>query len=96
MGEMEQMDIKEQIIFRLEQAFAPVMLAVTNESYLHAGHREAGESINSHFRIHISADALQGMSRVAQHKAIYRAVSELMDNPIHALAIEIIQIRATV
>jgi BolA family transcriptional regulator, general stress-responsive regulator len=74
----------------LEDAISPTYLLVENESHLHAGHREAGEGGETHFRLTIAADALQGLPLVAQHRAIYRAVDELMNTPIHALAITVL------
>jgi BolA protein len=85
------MEIMDQIAVLLRNHIAPEHLQIINESHKHAGHMEAGEGGDTHFRIKIAGGALAGQSRVAQHRMIYAALSELMNNPIHALAIEIEQ-----
>jgi len=67
---------------RLESAFAPAEITITDES--HAG--AAGGA--SHFRVRIVAAAFRGVAPVARHRLVYRAVGDLMQSEIHALAIE--------
>lgn len=84
------MSAKDTIEAKLTEKFAPDFLAVIDESNLHAGHagwREGGET---HFRVRIATRHFDGLSRVAQHRAIHEVLAELMDNPIHALAIEVL------
>ena len=40
-----------------------------------------------HYQATIVSAAFQGLSRVAQHQAVYRALGDLMKGPIHALAL---------
>lgn len=40
-----------------------------------------------HYQATIVSSAFAGLSRVAQHQAVYRALGELMRGPIHALAL---------
>ena len=40
-----------------------------------------------HYEATIVSSAFEGLSRVAQHQAVYRALGELMKGPIHALAL---------
>ncbi|MEY4509542.1 MAG: hypothetical protein RLZZ450_1664 [Pseudomonadota bacterium] len=40
-----------------------------------------------HYEATIVSAAFEGMSRVAQHQAVYRALGDLMKGPIHALAL---------
>jgi BolA protein len=86
---MQEMNIEAEIYAQLMAEFSPEFLVVENESHHHAGHAEAGEGGDTHFRVRIKADCLQGKSRVAQHQAIYKALVKLINNPIHALAIEV-------
>ncbi len=69
----------------LEQAFRPERLDIEDESALHAGHAGAGKG--GHFRITIIAPAFAGVSRVAAHRMIHRALAEMFPDDIHALAI---------
>jgi BolA protein len=88
---MQEMNIESKIYALLMAEFSPELLVVENESHHHAGHAEAGEGGDTHFRVRIKAYCLQGKSRVAQHQAIYAALAKLINNPIHALAIEVIK-----
>ncbi len=72
---------------RLEQRFAPSLLAIEDESHLHAGHAGAAGG-QSHFRIRIVAEAFRGIAPVARHRLVYEAVGDLLKTDIHALAIE--------
>jgi stress-induced morphogen len=40
-----------------------------------------------HYEATIVSEKFEGLSRVAQHQAVYRALGELMKGPIHALAL---------
>lgn len=40
-----------------------------------------------HYQATIVSAAFEGLSRVKQHQAVYRALGELMKGPIHALAL---------
>ena len=77
----------ERLRARLADAFAPLELAVTDESHLHEGHSGAAGGA-SHFRVRIVAAAFRGMPPVARHRLIYDAVADLMKSEIHALAID--------
>ncbi len=76
------------MITKLEAAFHPQLLEVTDESEQHRGHggwREGGET---HFRIKIISTAFEGMTRVAMHRAVNACVAEEIAGGIHALAID--------
>jgi BolA protein len=86
------MSVKDTIASKLTARFAPAILEVTDESMLHHGHagwREGGET---HFRVRIATRHFDGLSRLAQHRAVNEALADLMDNPIHALAIEVVPV----
>jgi len=40
-----------------------------------------------HYQATIVSEKFAGLSRVAQHQAVYRALGDLMKGPIHALAL---------
>lgn len=84
------MSVRALIEQKLSAKFAPVHLEVIDESSRHQGHagwREGGET---HFRVRIAASRLDGLSRVAQHRAIMDELAAELRNGVHALAIEII------
>jgi len=68
-------------------ALAPERLELVDESAKHAGHAGAAPGGNTHWRLTIVSVAFAGKSVVARHRMIYAALGDLMQNPIHALAI---------
>ena len=91
-GELDAMSVKDTLTAKLTSKFAPAFLDVIDESMLHHGHsgwREGGET---HFRVRIATRHFDGMSRVAQHRAVNEVLADLMDNPVHALAIEVLPV----
>jgi BolA protein len=75
---------------RLVETLQPTQLEVIDESQAHAGHAGSdGTGSGTHFRVRISAAALAGRPRVAQHRLVYDALRDFLDRGLHALAIEI-------
>ena len=74
---------------KLREAFSPSLLEILNESHLHAGHHGHDGEGETHLRIRIVADAFDGMSRVARHRAVYEIVQPKIDEGLHACAIEV-------
>ena len=70
----------------LRAAFAPLELAVIDDSHLHAGH--AGAREGRHFTVRICSARFAGLSRVARHRLVYDALAAWMPRGIHALAID--------
>lgn len=82
-------DISDIIRDKLHQSLNIQHLEIINDSALHHGHSGDNGSGNSHFTINISATEFSDISLVARHRLIYDALDDLMNNPIHALAINI-------
>ncbi len=81
----------EAIRRQLVETLAPTHLEVIDESHAHAGHAGAdGTGFGTHFRVRISAKALAGRTRVAQHRLVYDSLRFFLDRGLHALAIEVI------
>jgi len=79
----------QEIRARLEQAFAPRVLEIVDDSESHrghAGHREGGES---HFNVTIAAEAFAGLSRIQRHRAVHAALGPDLVARIHALSLQI-------
>jgi len=79
----------EQIRQRLEQAFEPESMEVDDDSHKHVGHEGAKGGLG-HFSVMIVSAHFSGMPVLARHRAIYAALGDMMQNEIHALAIEAI------
>lgn len=81
------MTVAEQIRERLA-TLEPLAFELVDESAKHAGHAGARPGGNTHWRLAIVSRAFAGKPVVARHRMIYQALGELMQDPIHALAIE--------
>ena len=68
-------------------ALEPVNLELVDESAQHAGHAGAQPGGNTHWRLTIVSPRFAGQPTLARHRMIYQALGELMQDPIHALAI---------
>ncbi|RMA43212.1 BolA family protein [Rhodophyticola porphyridii] len=79
----------EKIQSRLAQAFDPVLLEVIDESESHRGHAGYQEGGESHFRVTIQSDGFEGLSRIAQHRAVHEALGRDLMGEIHALSLDI-------
>ncbi len=73
---------------KLTQAFAPTRLEIEDESSRHAGHAGARPGGETHFNVLIEAQAFAGAPKVARQRMIYRALSEEMAGPVHALSLK--------
>lgn len=68
-------------------SLAPLRLELHDESALHAGHAGAAPGGNTHWRLTIVSAAFAGKPVVARHRMVYQALGDLMQQPVHALAI---------
>ena len=80
------MSIAQAIRARL-QALEPLALDLVDESEQHRGHAGYREGGNTHWRLSIVSPQFAGKPTVARHRMVYQALGELMQHPIHALAI---------
>lgn len=65
----------------------PLALELEDESEKHRGHAGYREGGSTHWRLSIVSPRFAGQSTVARHRMVYQALGDLMQNPIHALAI---------
>jgi len=75
-----------EIETRLRAQLAPSSLSVQDDSHLHAGH--AGAREGGHYSVQIVSERFTGLHRVARHRLVYHSLAELMQQGIHALAID--------
>ncbi len=80
------MSLAPEIRRRL-QSLEPLEVDVVDESEGHRGHAGYREGGNTHWRVAIVSPRFSGASVVARHRMVYQALGNLMNNPIHALAI---------
>lgn len=80
--------LAEIIEARLRDALAPTQLEVINDSHLHAGHMGDNGSGESHWTVKVESPEFSGKTRVARQRLINHALSDLLEQRIHALAIQ--------
>jgi BolA protein len=76
-----------QDIRRRLAVLQPQQLELVDESEAHRGHAGYREGGNTHWRLSIVSPAFAGQPTVARHRLVYQALGDLMQHPIHALAI---------
>jgi BolA family transcriptional regulator, general stress-responsive regulator len=77
----------ERAIHEKLQILAPVSLELMDESGQHVGH-EGAKGGGGHYRLLIVSAHFDGKSRIERHRMVYRALGELMQHSVHALAIQ--------
>ncbi len=73
---------------RLQAAFSPEKLEVIDESHKHKGHA-GSQNGAGHYAVTISAECFKNLSRVDAHREVYRVLSDLIPEKVHALSIKI-------
>lgn len=78
---------------KLEAAFAPERLELTDDSWKHAGHHHEGgvdgrDGGESHFTLTVVSAAFDGQTRVARQRAVTAALKDELAGPVHALSIQ--------
>ena len=81
-------DVEAAIRDRLVATLQPLRLEVVNDSASHAGHAGDDGSGATHWTVRVESDRFAGLSRVERQRLVMKALADLMDRPIHALAIE--------
>ncbi|TGG95937.1 BolA family transcriptional regulator [Natronospirillum operosum] len=75
--------VQTAIIDKLTDALHPQHLQVDNESHKHS----VPPNSETHFKVTLVSEQLRGLTPVRRHQAVYAALKEEMDGPVHALAI---------
>jgi BolA protein len=86
------MSVRDTIVAKLTERFSPLHLEVIDESNKHRGHagwREGGET---HFRVRIATRNFDGLSRLAQHRAVFEVLDAELKDRVHALNIDVLPV----
>lgn len=75
-----------QIRSRLEAAFAPLEIEITDDSHLHEGHAGA-KSGKGHFSVKIVSNSFVGTRMIDRHRMVFEALGDMMRTDIHALSV---------
>jgi BolA family transcriptional regulator, general stress-responsive regulator len=84
------MSVRDTIVEKLSQKFAPTHLEVLDESDRHKGHAGSRPGGESHFRVRIGTPHFAGYTRLQQHRAVMEALDAELKGGVHALAIEVV------
>lgn len=79
------MTIEATLRSRVSDAFPQALVLLVNESHKH----NVPDGSETHFALTVVVDAFDSMPRVKRHQAVYGLVSDLLDGPVHALALHL-------
>lgn len=79
------MSVESVLRQRLEASFEPSWLELENESHQHS----VPANSETHFRLVMASAAFGGKRPVARHQLVYGELRDLLDGPIHALAMHL-------
>jgi BolA protein len=85
------MSVRDDIEKKLSLKFTPSHLEVLDDSEKHRGHAGSRPGGETHFRVRISSSQLDGLTRVAQHRAVMETLDTELRSGVHALAIEVVR-----
>jgi len=77
------MQIQQRIEQSLNQGLEPTHLEVVNESHMHS----VPANSETHFKVTLVSPNFDGLNQVKRHQKVYGLLQELMQNPVHALAL---------
>lgn len=78
------MSVEVEIEKRLNAGMELIEFSLENESHMHSGDRT-----DTHFKLLAVSPAFEGKRLVQRHQMIYGLLTDLMQNPIHALAMHL-------
>lgn len=84
------MTVREKRIQQRLAVLKPHYFEIINDSYLHVGHKESNNGIDTHFTVKIASEKFDGLSKISQHKIINELLKDEFQNGLHALSIKII------
>ena len=77
--------MKEHLAQILVQEFTPSFISIQDDSHKHASHNPAAKNGGTHFSITIRAHCFMGVSKVNQHKMVYKFLDAYLKDGLHAL-----------
>ncbi|MEP4197412.1 MAG: BolA family protein [Aliishimia sp.] len=81
--------VKDEIEAALRQAFDIKDISVVDDSESHVGHSGYQDGGQSHFNVMVRSGDFEGMSRIARHRAVHKAMGPELVARIHALALDL-------
>lgn len=81
--------VAETIKRKLEDAFAPTVLDIQDESHLHAGHHGHTGRNETHFAVEMQSPAFEGKGRVERQRMVYSVLADELAGQVHALRLSL-------
>ena len=78
------MSVASQLEQLVRQSINCIEFYLENESHMHSG-----PAAESHFKLILISDDFVTKRAVQRHQLLYKILAELMNNPIHALALHL-------
>ncbi|KAI0266817.1 bola-like protein-domain-containing protein [Gloeopeniophorella convolvens] len=83
--------VEQAIRRKLTNVLQPSILTITNDSWRHRHHAPMletdGGNGETHFSVQVVSDAFSGKTTMQRHRMIYAALSEELENGLHALVL---------
>jgi BolA protein len=79
--------VADAIEVKLTAAFAPVRLAVLDQSDAHRGHAGADGRTETHFRVEVVSAAFEGLNRLARERRVQEVLAVELSDRVHALSV---------
>jgi len=80
--------LKTRIETKLQKAFSPTYLEVTDDSHLHIGHENYKPEGETHFSVTLVSAVFRGLNRIQRHQKVYACLEEELKNGVHALCLK--------
>ena len=80
--------VRDEIELRLRENFHPTALVVCDDSDAHVGHAGHDGGGESHFSVEVESAVFVGMGRLERQRAVNRALADLLEGRVHALALK--------
>ncbi|NDE90698.1 MAG: BolA family transcriptional regulator [Alphaproteobacteria bacterium] len=74
---------------KIREALNPSAFELIDDSNAHAGHGGAHPSGETHFTLHVTSSAFNGLSRVDQQRLVYKLLEQEMAERVHALSLKL-------
>lgn len=79
------MTIETTLRSRMEDAFPGALVVLENESYKH----NVPDGSETHFALTLVSEEFEAMPRVRRHQRVFALVSDLLEGPVHAMALHL-------
>jgi BolA protein len=79
----------DRITTLLQEAFAPSLLEITDDSHQHSGHAGAAAGGQTHYTVTMVSESFRGQTRIARSRAVHAALASELAAGLHALALRL-------